>query len=230
VPTGLTGRLVVGSHEVGILVEDVDQTTGGGSGEAESWQAGSFYHSLGYQSRLILGESALFRELGKTFDLLQPVVNDGTEGCTVGHLPHLRFQRPGAAQQVWKTFAVGGTALVDRTVVAAEEDAAGFVGALEDGLAFVILHYVLGEEAFAGCPEQLHQMLYVALGEFHFGDLAALRAGPAVDSVMDFLRGLVELAFDEGVRFKPAPEAHVLGVLLFAFAFDLDEIGDQLPE
>jgi len=51
----------------------------------------------------------------------------------------------------------------------------------------------------------------------------------AVDGVVDFLCGFVELALDEGVRLQPAAEAHVLGVLLFAFAFDLDEIGEQVP-
>ena len=55
VPTRLASRLVIGSHEVGILIEDVDQATGRGPGETECWQAGSFYHSLGYQSHLISG-------------------------------------------------------------------------------------------------------------------------------------------------------------------------------
>jgi hypothetical protein len=123
---------------------------------------------------------------------------------------------------------IGRPAFVDRAIVTAQKHAAVFVGALQNHLPVVAHHRVVRQEFLPRGSQQLHEVRDVALCRFDFRDLATLRARTAVDGIVNFLGGLVKLALDVVVRREPLTEAHVLGVLLFAFAFDLDQIGEQV--
>ena len=93
---------------------------------------------------------------------------------------------------------------------------------------FVILlrrhRRVLFEELLRGKPQVARQTLYIALRQIRFRNLAAIRACPAIDLLLRFLRYAPESPLRKIVRFHVTAEALVLRQLLFPESSDLNEI------
>ena len=103
-----------------------------------------------------------------------------------------------------------------------------FLCALEDQRAVFAGHRVVIQEALLRRAQVLGQMFDVTLSEFYFGHAATLSAGPAINRVVDLFRGFLELPLHVVVRLQPSAKLEVLRMLLFAEAFNLDQIGEQL--
>jgi hypothetical protein len=117
--------------------------------------------------------------------------------------------------------------LVDRTLVAVQEDAAGLLLALQDAALLIALDGILGEEASRRDSHVARKSLDIALRDLDSRDLAAVRAYGAVDLVLDAFRDPAEDAVGVIPRLQEAAEPHVLVPLLLAERLDLDQVGDH---
>lgn len=165
--------------------------------------------------------------MGERFDAGEPVEHDRTVSRAIDQIPHPAFERPRAAQKVREALAIAGASFVDGALFAVEEYTTTF-GAFEDGLAVLAGRRVLGEKALLGDAEEAGELFNVAVDDLDLGYAATFGASAAVDRGLDLFGGAAELALDEGVGLDPLAEAEVFGAQLFAFAADLDEVGDHL--
>src|SRR5580698_3191732 len=122
-----------------------------------------------------------------------------------------------------------GARLVDRTVFAIEENAPRIPAAENRLVVFKCRGgCVLVDEAAERNPQMLCEALGIALRDISLRYLATVRAGAAVDLILDILRHAAKTQLWKIMAFEVAAEDFVLTMLLLPEPLDLDKIGDHL--